>query len=141
MYYSGIDQHKRDCLITTYDHGGQRVKQQRVPNDRQRLRAYFAAFAGPHRAVVESTGFWYWLADLLEELGVELTLARNHLSVLPRVMINQGAENLRIAAVFASDRPGAYLRPCPFHPRSPHRSTLLAHPPAIRSHRCCRTRR
>ena len=39
-------------------------------NDWQRLRSYFAQFAGPHQAVVESTGFWYWLADLLDELGV-----------------------------------------------------------------------
>jgi transposase len=75
MYYTGIDQHKRDCMITTYDADGDRVKQQRVPNDHQRLRSYFAQFAGPHQAVVESTGFWYWLADLLDELGVELTLA------------------------------------------------------------------
>ena len=75
MYYSGIDQHKRDCMITTYDHDGHRVKQQRVPNDRHRLRTYFAQFPGPHQAVVESTGFWYWLADLLDDLGVELTLA------------------------------------------------------------------
>ena len=75
MYNSGIDQHKRDCMITTYDADGHRVKQQRVPNDRHRVRGYFAHFTGPHCAVVESTGFWYWLADLLEELGVDLTLA------------------------------------------------------------------
>ena len=75
MYYSGIDQHKRDCMITTYDGDGHRVKQQRVPNSRPPLRRYFSAFPGPHRAVVESTGFWYWLADLLDDLGVELTLA------------------------------------------------------------------
>ncbi len=75
MYYSGIDQHKHDCMITTYDDGGRRVKQQRVPNSRDRLRRYFTEFRGPHRAVVESTGFWYWLADLLDDLGVELTLA------------------------------------------------------------------
>ena len=75
MYYSGIDQHKRDCMITTYDADGHRVKQQRVPNSRNRLRRSFTEFTGPHQAVVESTGFWYWLADLLEELGVELTLA------------------------------------------------------------------
>jgi transposase len=75
MYYSGIDQHKRDCMITTYDDAGHRVKQQRVPNSRDRLRRYFTEFTGPHQAVVESTGFWYWLADLLEDLGVELTLA------------------------------------------------------------------
>ncbi len=49
MYYSGIDQHKRDCLITTYDDGGQRVKQQRVPNDRQRLRSYFMPPPPPQR--------------------------------------------------------------------------------------------
>ena len=75
MYYSGIDQHKRDCMITTYDADGHRVKQQRVPNSRPQLRRYFSAFPGPHHAVVESTGFWYWLADLLDDLGVELTLA------------------------------------------------------------------
>ena len=60
MYYSGIDQHKRDRMITTYDADGHRVKQQRVPNDRYRLRIYFVQFPGRHRAVVESTGFWYW---------------------------------------------------------------------------------
>ena len=75
MYYSGIDQHKRDGMITTYDAAGHRVKQQRVPNHRPWLRAYFVQFHGPHHAVVESTGFWYWLAELLDELGVELTLA------------------------------------------------------------------
>ena len=47
MYFSGIDQHKRDCVITTYAGDGQRVKQQRVPNEPVRLRAYFAAFPGP----------------------------------------------------------------------------------------------
>ena len=75
MYFSGIDQHKRDSVISTYDADGHRVKQQRVPNDPARLRAYFAQFHGPHRAVVESTGFWYWLADLLDDLGIELVLA------------------------------------------------------------------
>lgn len=75
MYYSGIDQHKHDCMITTYDGAGHRVKQQRVPNARERLRRYFAQFEGPHHAVVESTGFWYWLADVLDDIDVELTLA------------------------------------------------------------------
>ncbi|GEM_PF-5396795 len=59
-------------MITTYDADGHRAKQQRVPNSRARLRRYFAEFTGPHQAVVESTGFWYWLADMLEELGVLL---------------------------------------------------------------------
>ena len=75
MWYSGIDQHKPYCVITTYGPTGPRVKQARVPNTAAALQAYFAAFPGPHRAVVESTGSWYWLVDVLAALGVALILA------------------------------------------------------------------
>ena len=75
MFYSGIDQHKRDSFITTYDDGGPIVNQERVPNTPLRVQRYFAQFPGPHKAVVESTGSWYWLADLLRDLNVELSLA------------------------------------------------------------------
>jgi transposase len=75
MWYSGIDQHQRDSVITTYGPDGPRVKQARVPNTPRALQAYCAQFPGPHRAVVESTGSWYWLADCLAALGVELRLA------------------------------------------------------------------
>jgi transposase len=75
MWYSGIDQHKAFCLITTYGAHGPRVKQARVPSTPLALQQYFAAFPGAHQAVVESTGGWYWLADTLAALGVELILA------------------------------------------------------------------
>lgn len=74
MYYSGIDQHKRYSVIATYDADGQLVKHARVPNDRPRLLAYFTALEGPHHAVVEATGNWYWLADTLANTGVDLCL-------------------------------------------------------------------
>ena len=75
MYYYGIDQHKRDSFITTYDSQGTVVKQMRVANDPLLIQNYFAQFSGSHRAVVESTGSWYWLAVLLQKLDVKLTLA------------------------------------------------------------------
>ena len=75
MFYSGIDQHKRDSFITTYGPDGGVVKQMRVPNSLVRLQLYFSQLPGPHKAVVESTGSWYWLADLLKTQGVELSLA------------------------------------------------------------------
>ncbi len=75
MYYSGIDQHKRDSFITTYDSDGTVVKQARVRNSPLLIQSYFAEFPGHHKAVVESTGSWYWLADLCEKMNVELTLA------------------------------------------------------------------
>jgi transposase len=36
---------------------------------------YLASLDRPHRAVVEATGGWYWIADLLGGRGVELKLA------------------------------------------------------------------
>ncbi len=75
MFYSGIDQHKRDSFITTYDDDGTVVKQQRIRNCRMLIRRYFESLPGPHKAVVESTGSWYWLADVLCDLNVELHLA------------------------------------------------------------------
>jgi transposase len=75
MWYTGIDQHKEFCVLTTYGAEGPRVKQARVPSAPLALQTYFAEFPGPHQAVVESTGAWYWLADLLARLEVDLVLA------------------------------------------------------------------
>ena len=75
MWFSGIDQHKQYCVITTYGPDGPRVKQACVASTPLALQGYFAEFPGPQRAVVESTGAWYWLADTLAALGVELVLA------------------------------------------------------------------
>ena len=46
MFYSGIDQHKRDSFITTYDDGGAIVNQERVPNTPLRIQRYVAQFPG-----------------------------------------------------------------------------------------------
>jgi hypothetical protein len=75
VWYSGIDQHKRDSVITTYGPDGPRVKQVRVANTPLALAQYFADCPAPRETVVESTGGWYWLADVLAPLGVELVLA------------------------------------------------------------------
>lgn len=75
MFFSGIDQHKQSSVITTLGPDGTRVCQATVPNERTRLLQYFAQFPGPHKAVVESTGRWYWLRDLLQPSPVALELA------------------------------------------------------------------
>jgi len=75
MFTTGIDQHKRDSVFTTYDGAGQRVRQVRLANRPAAIARYFAAFPGPHQAVVESTGHWYWLSDLLRAQGIDLQLA------------------------------------------------------------------
>ena len=75
MLHSGIDLHKNDLVVTTLDAGGALVGQRRLRTSRREVREHFRSLGGPHRAVVESTASWYWLADLLGAEQVELTLA------------------------------------------------------------------
>jgi len=75
VFYSGIDQHRLTSVITTLGESGERLAQVTLANDRWLLTQYFAQFAGEHQAVVEATGRWYWLRDLLVPQGIDLHLA------------------------------------------------------------------
>jgi len=76
-YYTGIDLHKRTAYLTTIDENGTVAGQKKLPCQREALRQYFGSFEeeAQHEAAVETTTGWYWVADLLAEEGVELTLA------------------------------------------------------------------
>lgn len=74
MLYSGIDLHKRTLAIHTVDAAGALARKADLPTQREVITAYFAALPGPHRAVVECTGMWYWLRDLLVPQGIDLRL-------------------------------------------------------------------
>ncbi len=74
-YYSGIDLHKRTSYLVTVDEEGSVVKEGNLKNHPASISAYFASMPGKHKAVVESTFNWYWLADLLRVQNVSLELA------------------------------------------------------------------
>lgn len=75
MFYPGIDHHRASSVLTTLTAQGERFGQVTLPNQRRLLVQYFAQFPGPHPAVVEATGRWYWLRDLLVPQGIDLHLA------------------------------------------------------------------
>jgi len=75
MFYSGIDLHKDNCLITTINKEGFIINQDRVKNTDHDILNYFLSQNGPHKAVVESTANWYWLSDLLHKYQIDMTLA------------------------------------------------------------------
>ncbi|GJG86469.1 hypothetical protein tb265_16500 [Gemmatimonadetes bacterium T265] len=80
MLHSGIDLHKRDLTVPTVDAAGQPVKTARLRTTRAAVTQYFAgpgADASEQRAVVESTATWYWLADLVREQQIDLTLGHS----------------------------------------------------------------
>jgi transposase len=74
MLFSGIDLHKRSIAIHTLDAAGTVVRAANLPAQRRALTAYFGTLPGPHRAVVECTGMWYWVRDLLVPQGIDLRL-------------------------------------------------------------------
>lgn len=74
-YYSGIDLHKRTSYIATINQHGETVKEANLKNHPAAICTYFATLPGRHKAVVESTPNWYWLADLLHQQSIELQLA------------------------------------------------------------------
>lgn len=74
-YYSGIDLHKHTSYIATLNADGTLVKEANLKNHKALIAAYFASLPGLHKAVVESTPNWYWLADLMRDQQIELHLA------------------------------------------------------------------
>ena len=74
MLYSGIDLHKRSVVIHTVDDVGATVREVSLPTSRPAVAAYFRTLPYLHRAVVECTGTWYWMRDLLTAEGVDLRL-------------------------------------------------------------------
>ena len=75
MLYSGIDLHKRTIAIHTVDAVGALVRKADLPTNRAAITAYFTTRTGPHQAVCECTGMWYWVRDLLVPQGIDLRLA------------------------------------------------------------------
>lgn len=75
MLYAGIDLHKRYCYVSVINGKGEIVIQMKVPNNPEALRGFFSQFPTLPKAVIEATGNWYWIVDLLEEMGMDVTLA------------------------------------------------------------------
>ena len=71
MLYTGTDQHRDRSTLATFTATGERVAEVTFVNDRAVLTRYFAELPGPHQAVVEATGRWYWLRELLAPQGID----------------------------------------------------------------------
>lgn len=76
MLYSGIDLHKQFSVISTMNNKGNIVSQAKVKNKPELLLQYFDKLDdSSHKAVIEATFAWGWLADLLEDNKIKVMLA------------------------------------------------------------------
>jgi len=73
--YVGIDFHRRRSVVVRVSAAGERLSVVRVDNDPVAIAAAVTE-AGPcPEVVIEATYGWYWVVDLLQELGATVHLA------------------------------------------------------------------
>src|SRR5262245_7688248 len=68
MVHVGIDLHKYVSQIARLEESGE-LTQTRLNNDREEIRRFFEAIPAPAKVAIEASGTWWWIVDLLEELG------------------------------------------------------------------------
>ena len=76
MLHIGVDFHKRFSRVVTLDDAGLVVDRQTLRHsDRAGMVEYFRDKSGKAVATVEAVRGWYWLNELLADLGVDMKLA------------------------------------------------------------------
>lgn len=70
-----MDQHKRFSLAVALNPETGEISERRFEHDDEdAISSFIGSFAMPVRVTLETTGNWYWLADLLEEAGAMVRL-------------------------------------------------------------------
>lgn len=68
MVTVGVDLHKRVSQIAVLTPAGE-IVQHRLDNDAEKIAQFFGQIPAPASVAIEASGTWWWLADLLEQLG------------------------------------------------------------------------
>jgi transposase len=70
-----MDQHKEFSMAAALDPSTGEVLERRLEHDdEEEIRSFVGSFDGPVRVTLETTGNWYWLADLVEDAGARVRL-------------------------------------------------------------------
>ncbi len=74
-HYIGMDFHKQFSSVCVMDKDGQIIDERKLFHDnRNEMTDYFSQFNKDTSVSVEATRNWYWLADLLQEQGLDVKL-------------------------------------------------------------------
>jgi len=75
MHYVGIDFHKRTSSITQMDGRGKILNRCRLTNEPTTLRTFAEGLPAGSKLALEATGNWTYFYELVEDLGLDITLA------------------------------------------------------------------
>ncbi|MFH1771355.1 MAG: transposase [Candidatus Omnitrophota bacterium] len=75
MYSVGCDQHKKYSFVVSKDQGGNTIDQLKLYHaDKDSMKDYFKALPEGSKVALEASGFSFWLADMLQELAMDVKL-------------------------------------------------------------------
>jgi transposase len=108
-----MDQHKRFSAAAALNPATGEVVERRLEHDdEESIRSFLRSFDGPMRVTLETTGNWYWLADLVEDEGAAVRLCHTVEAKRRRrgKAKNDRLDALALAELSAEDRvPEAYV--------------------------------
>lgn len=80
MIHVGIDLHFDNMFNVAVNNNGNKISEGRFAADENGLQDWFSRFDEPVQAVVECTGFWYWVADWCQANEIPLLLAHSKMT-------------------------------------------------------------
>ncbi len=69
MKYIGMDIHKDYCIPTVMDENGDIERQERIETKDESLGEFLAGIGDEAKLVIESTGLWEHVYEVIEEAG------------------------------------------------------------------------
>jgi len=104
MKYVGIDLHRRFSMASVVDEKGKLIEQRKLPNGIE-SKEFLEGHSSSLQVVVEATGNWQWLYDLLEEAGVEVKLAHplKTKAIASAKVKNDKVDSLTLAQLLRTD--------------------------------------
>src|SRR5215510_1392010 len=107
MVHVGIDLDKRSSQIAVLTEDGEFV-QQRLTNEAGGLEKFFAQLPAQTPIAIEASGTWWWLVDLLEQLGHRPVLSHQADEGHRRRSPQERPRRRRAAGAPAPGRPAAH---------------------------------
>lgn len=75
MLYAGMDLHKNTSTFSIKTKGGKVIDSSKIPTEPSAIRGYLKRFNKSLSLVVEPVSQWYYYADLMQNLGIDVHLA------------------------------------------------------------------
>lgn len=117
MYTVGCDQHKRYSFVISKDQDGNTVDQLKLYHaDKDEMKDYFRALPEGSRVALEASGFSFWLADMLQELNIDVKLvhaAKAKAIAEERIKTDKMSAGVLADLLRVNMLPQAYIAPRP----------------------------